>query len=50
MMPKRKSSSEKKRVTEMLEWMPRVLDLRPFRHVRKEKVSSKATRERDTKE
>lgn len=50
LMPRRKSSSEKKRVTVMLEWMLRVLDLRPLRQVRKEKVSSRATKERDTKE
>lgn len=34
----------------MLEWMPHVLDLRPLRQVRKEKVSSRDSRERDTKE
>lgn len=50
LIPRRKSSSEKKRVTDMLEWMPRVLDLRPLRQVRKEKVSSRDTKERDTKE
>lgn len=50
LMPRRKSSSEKKRVTDMLEWMLHVLDFRPLRQVRKEKVSSRATKERDTKE
>lgn len=50
MMPKRKSNSEKKRVMEILQWIPRVLDFRPFRHIRKVKVSSKHTRDRDIKE